>query len=138
MPTGRPSLITYFEEFDAYIAQMLSAEIPQEIPSYRGDAHTALPNAQAADLLTFCTDGLRSSLDTNWSTDQDGAIFFGCGQAKKEVLCVIGSAAGETNGLLESLKTFREVADEMAGGGYGFRGLGKVVQEAGYADDVVV
>jgi hypothetical protein len=117
---------------------MLSAEPPQEIPSYRGDAHTALPNAQAAELLAFCTNALRSSLDTNWSTDQDGAIFFGRGQAKKEVLCVIGSAAGEKKGLLGALRRFRGVADEMAGGDYGDREPGEVMQKAGYADDVVV
>ena len=138
MPTGRPSLITYFEEFNTYIAQMLSTEIPQVIPSYRGDAHAALPNTQAADLLAFCTDGLRTSLDTNWSTDQDGAVFFGRGQARKEVLCAMGPAEGEKNGLLKALRGFREVVDEMAGGGGGYRGLGKRVQEAGYGDDVVV
>jgi hypothetical protein len=138
MPTGRPPLVTYLEEFNTYITQMLSAEIPQEIPSYRGDAHAALPNAQAADLLTFCTNALRSSLDTNWSTDQDGAVFFGRGQAKKEVLCAIRSAEGEKKGLLGALGRFRYIADEMAGDGHGYRGLGEVVQRTVYGDDVVV
>ncbi|KAG9205337.1 hypothetical protein G6514_008916 [Epicoccum nigrum] len=138
MPTGRLPLVTYFEEFNAYIAQMFGAEIPQEVPSYRGDAHAALPNAQAADLLTFCTNGLRSSLETNWSTDQDDAVFFGRGQARKEVQCAVKSAEGEKKGLLEALGRFRDIADEMAGDGHGHGQPGEVVKEAGYGDDIVV
>ncbi|KAJ4381330.1 hypothetical protein N0V86_003679 [Didymella sp. IMI 355093] len=87
---GRLPLVTYLKDFSMYVEHMINGAVPDEIPSYRGDADAASLNAQYAEVLVFCLRGLQSSLETNWSTDQ-GSVYFGQGRTKKQVMYETGS-----------------------------------------------
>ncbi|KAF3008681.1 hypothetical protein E8E13_009204 [Curvularia kusanoi] len=110
---SRPPLVTYFAEFGTYVLQMIGDEVPQQLPSYRGETAANLANAQSADILTFCASGLRSSIKSNWS-DEEGSVFFGQGQVKKEVLYDLGSIGVEQARLLDALQKFRNALVELS------------------------
>ncbi|KAJ8109846.1 hypothetical protein OPT61_g7160 [Boeremia exigua] len=92
-PTRIP-LITYLDEFSLYLAQMIEGGAPSDVPSYRGDADAAPFDTQYADILSFCTKDLQSTIESNWGENQD-SIWFGQGQAKRVVVCDIGSPERE-------------------------------------------
>lgn len=121
-------LVAYFEEFNAYIVEMIKATAPQQVPSYHGDANATHLNSQSADILAFCRNGLQTSLETNWS-DHEGSIYFGQGRAKKEVLYNIGSTENERMKLLQTLRKFQDTLDEL----YGVRST-----EVNVGNDVIV
>ena len=114
MGRGRPPLVAYLEEFGTYIAQMIKSETPHDVPSYQGDADVASSNAQYADILTFCTRDLQSSLESNWNDDQ-GSIRFGEGRAEKEVSYDIGSTENEGVKLLDTIQKFHDTLNEFSG-----------------------
>jgi hypothetical protein len=111
---GRPPLVTYLEDFSMYIEHMINGTVPDEVPSYRGDANTASLNAQYAEVLAFCLRGLESSLETNWSTDQ-GSICFGQGRTKKQVIYETESVESTKTRLLVTLQGFHDLTYELAG-----------------------
>jgi hypothetical protein len=114
---GRPPLVTYLEEFGIYTKHMIKGTVPDDVPSYRGDANTASSNAQYADILAFCQRGLQSSLETNWSIDQD-SIWFGQGHARKQVPYEVVSGELERTRTLAALQAFQDTIHKLAGTDY--------------------
>jgi hypothetical protein len=125
---GRPPLVAYLDEFSTYIMQMLEGIMPDNVPSYRGEAHAEASNAQHADILAFCKKGLQSSLESNWTDDGD-TIWFGQSRARKEVIFNIGVTEDERTRLVDSLQRFQDTL-------YGLSGDGS--QRDGLGDDIIV
>ncbi|KAF1929241.1 uncharacterized protein M421DRAFT_419760 [Didymella exigua CBS 183.55] len=111
---GRPPLVIYLEEFSIYTEQMLNGTVPDEVPSYRGDAIAASSNAQYADIMAFCQKGLLDSLKTNWSAD-DVSIWFGQGHTKKQIAYDTGSVESGKTRLLAALHAFQDTIHELVG-----------------------
>ncbi|KAF3048143.1 hypothetical protein E8E12_010758 [Didymella heteroderae] len=111
---GRPPLVTYLEEFSIYSEHMINGTVPDKVPSYRGDADTASSDVQFADILAFCHRGLQSSVEENWSVDQD-SIWFGQGIARKQVTYEAGSVERERRRALATLQAFGDALHELAG-----------------------
>lgn len=111
---GRPPFVAYVEEFGIYTERMINGTVPDDVPSYRGDAKMALSDAQYADLLAFCQRGLHSSLETNWSIELD-SIWFGQGRASKQVAYGVESVEHARTRTLNTLQAFGDTMRELAG-----------------------
>lgn len=109
---GRLPLIAYLNEFSVYVARMVEGTTTDDLPSYRGDAHAEASDPKYADILTFCQRGLQSCLEANWS-DDEGAIWFGQGRAKKEVVFDVGSYEEERTRLVCTLQKFQSTLRDM-------------------------
>jgi hypothetical protein len=103
--SSKPPLITYMQQLSFYISDLLHGLIPDAIPSYTGDAHAPPSEKQYQELLAFCRRGLEDSTKTNWSENQ-GAVWFGQGQARREVLFDIGSVEEEKERLEAGVENF--------------------------------
>jgi hypothetical protein len=90
----RPPLIIYFEELGVFIAELLQRVLPRTIPYCQGDVQAASSNTQHTYLLEFCKRELEACQKANWS-ERDGAIWFGQGRAKREVVFDLGSVEEE-------------------------------------------
>lgn len=110
---GRPPLVAYLEEFGIYAEHMTKGIVSDDVPSYRGDANTASSNAHYADILAFCSKGLQSSLERNWSVEQDN-LMFGQGRARKRVVYEMGSVEHGKARTLAALQAFRDAIQELA------------------------
>jgi hypothetical protein len=109
MTTARrtqPPVISYMEELSVFITEMLHIVIPHTIPFYPGDANAASSNAKYTTLFAFCKQGLKDSQRANWS-ERDGAIWFGQGHAKRDVIFDIGSVQEEQTRLLVAIESFQ-------------------------------
>jgi hypothetical protein len=104
----RPPLITYMKELSVFVAETLHAITSYSIPFYQGDAHAIASDGQNGSLLTFCKKGLEDSMRTNWS-ERDGAIWFGQGHAKREVIFDISSVEEEKAKLIAAIEVFHGV-----------------------------
>lgn len=111
---GAPPLVTYLEQFAMYAKHMINGKAPDDVPSYRGDASKVSSNAQHAEILAFCQRGLQSSLETNWSVEQN-AIMFGQGRTRKQVAHEMESSEREKTRTLVTLQAFQDTLQELAG-----------------------
>jgi hypothetical protein len=102
-------LIAYVRDFSTFVSEKLQGMEPQIIPDYEGDAHTTTLGAQHSSILAFCRRGLEGSMKANWSEDGDGAIRFGQGHARKEVVFDLGSVEEEKGKLLMAIEAFQDV-----------------------------
>jgi hypothetical protein len=100
---AKPAMIIYVERFNVFIAEMLHSSMPQEIPFYDGEAHSA--HSAFSGLSSFCTDGLSTSIQANWSTIGE-RIFFGQGHARREILVDLGSTEEEKARLANAIRVF--------------------------------
>jgi hypothetical protein len=112
----KPALITYTHDLCIYI----SAPLHNTPPSYTNES------PPVTDLLTFCRGGLADSHRTNWS-ESGGAIWFGQGHARREVLVDIGSAGEERERLEAAIALFQSSVERVYGGGERRVGGGVVV-----------
>jgi hypothetical protein len=87
-------LKVYLRQFSLYVEQMVNDVAPLDFPSYLGDACANVGSTQSASLLLFARSGVKESLKMNWRECQD-AVWFGQGQAKKEVSLRVGSLEDE-------------------------------------------
>ncbi|KAJ4321039.1 hypothetical protein N0V94_003097 [Neodidymelliopsis sp. IMI 364377] len=108
--TGRDKipLITYLEEFSVYTGLMINNIVPDNIPSYQGDAHTDAMDTSHADILAFSKRGLEDSIAANWTNDQN-SVWFGQGQAKKKVHFDFGTPKEEKSRLAKAIHCFHTV-----------------------------
>lgn len=113
---SRSPLVTYLEEFSSYIVQVIEGTTPDDVPSYRGDAHAETLDAKHIDILAFCKNGLQSSLKSNWK-DDGTAIWFGQGRARKEVQSDNASNEDERSRLMEAIHSFQDTLLELSGEG---------------------
>ncbi|EMD96072.1 hypothetical protein COCC4DRAFT_46563 [Bipolaris maydis ATCC 48331] len=111
-----PPFITYINDLTTYILALLHTTELDTVPSYTGDAHAPLPGDQHTALLAFCRRSLAESIKTNWS-ESAGAIWFGVGNARREVLLDVGSVEEERVRLEACVVRFRGVFDELYGVG---------------------
>ncbi|KAF2105325.1 Mus7/MMS22 family-domain-containing protein [Lophiotrema nucula] len=75
-------IVTYFEEFSVFAADVIRDREPHSVPMYSGPTTpTALPHP---DVLAFSSKDLGHTITTFWSESQD-RIFFGQGSNKREV-----------------------------------------------------
>ncbi|KAI8934677.1 hypothetical protein NX059_008368 [Plenodomus lindquistii] len=116
--TPKPSVVTYMEQLSTFITEMLQDMLPTAIPVYEGDANNPPTDRTTSDLLTFCKSSLQEDLKKYWSESQ-GTIWFGHGQAKREVLFDIGLVEEERVRLEHSIQAFqrmiRSIYEEEAG-----------------------
>ena len=80
--TVKPLIISRFEEVALFINQLGRGITPQTDSFY--DSSAILLQNRYSDLLAFSEEGLRSGIDTNWSSEGH-TIYFGQGQAKRAV-----------------------------------------------------
>jgi hypothetical protein len=111
---ARPSFITYMKEFCVYIAEMLHNLESYIVPDYEGDINTTHSGEQHASLLAFGNKGLEDSLRANWS-ESGGTIWFGQGNAKREVIFDIGSVEEEKAKLLSAIEAFQASLNAIYG-----------------------
>ncbi|EUC38975.1 hypothetical protein COCCADRAFT_81580 [Bipolaris zeicola 26-R-13] len=111
-----PPFITYINDLIAYTLAIFHNMELDSVPSYTGDAHASLPGDQHTALLAFCRRSLAESIKTNWS-ESAGAIWFGVGNARREVLLDVGSVEEERVRLEACAMRFRGVFDELYGVG---------------------
>jgi hypothetical protein len=124
-------LVTYMRDFSARVTEKLQEREQQIVPDYDGDAHTIPPEDQHSNILAFCRRGLFDSMKDNWS-ESGGAIWFGQGHAKREVVFDIGSLEEEREGLIAAVEAFQEVLRNVYGEDNESMGAGSI------AYDVVV
>lgn len=129
----KPAIVIYMEEFAEYVSSMLAGMEPYSLSSYEGGPRTTNTNGQNAALLAFSKKGLQEGLKMNWS-ESGGAIFFGQGQAKREVVFDVGIKEEEKNTLLNAIETFRAAVSNVYEDGEG----DERVEEGGMGCDVVV
>ncbi|KAH9865001.1 hypothetical protein IAQ61_008947 [Plenodomus lingam] len=129
----KPSIVTYMEQLGTFITEMLQDLLPTTIPIYEGDAHAPCADSSRDDLLAFCKRGLQDGLKRNWSESR-GGIWFGQGQARREVLFDAGLLEEERARLEGCIDGFGRVLVSLYGeGDRGFETLGSC-----RVDDVVV
>jgi hypothetical protein len=112
--SAQPAFITYIKQFSTYITDTLSGLEPYMTLDYGGYVHTTPLGEQHIPLLAFCRRGLEDSLKTNWS-ESGGAIWFGQGHARREVVFDIGGVEEEKSKLLSDVGAFRELLSSLYG-----------------------
>lgn len=112
--TTMPPLVTFIRDFSAYVTEKLHGMETQTLPDYDGDAHTTPPSNQHTALFEFCRRGLEDSMKANWN-ESGGAIWFGQGHAKREVIFDIGSVEEERERLMAAVEAFRMVLRSVYG-----------------------
>ncbi|USP81159.1 hypothetical protein yc1106_08433 [Curvularia clavata] len=134
LPTAdAPPLAAYIDQFITYIAALLHDTAPDTIPSYPADSHAPPLDTQHANLLAFCRRSLEETLSTNWSKSA-GAIWFGVGNARREILLDIGTVEEESLRFDDGVRRFQSVFDDL----YGFEQYHGGHQDDIEFDDVVV
>lgn len=107
----KPSLVTHMEKLCSYIDEVLhQVAIPMTTIDTK-ETH-APQSGTNADLLAFCKKGLMDSVRTNWTEDQ-GAIWFGQGNAKRMISVDIGSIDEERMKLVTAIQMFRQSVREI-------------------------
>ncbi|KAH9875176.1 hypothetical protein J1614_004666 [Plenodomus biglobosus] len=112
----KPSVVTYMEQLATFIIEMLQDMLPSLIPVYEGDAHTPSTEKSYNDLLAFCKGDLQDGLRKNWSESESG-IWFGHGQARREVVFDIGLVEEERARLELSIQAYGRMLSGIYGGG---------------------
>jgi hypothetical protein len=130
--SAQPAFITYMKEFSTYITDTLSGLEAYMTPDFGGYVHTTPLGEQHIPLLAFCRRGLEDSVKANWS-ESGGAIWFGQGHARREVVFDIGGVEEEKSKLLSEVGAFRK----LLGSVYGDEDDGEMEASDG-AFDVVV
>ncbi|KAF2636461.1 hypothetical protein P280DRAFT_510420 [Massarina eburnea CBS 473.64] len=128
--SAKPTVITYSEQFNVFMAEMLHDMVPQTVPSYMGDSHT-LAGAHAT-LLPFSRDSLHNSIRTNWRTGGDQVVF-GHGKARRDVKVGLGSVEDERARLIGCIRGVHAAHERLYGNGdgdgngngYGYAGSGE-------------
>jgi hypothetical protein len=110
--SAQPAFITYLKEFSTYMTDTLSGLKPYMTLDYGGYVHTTPLGEQHIPLLAFCRRGLGDTLKTNWS-ESGGAIWFGQGHARREVVFDIGSVEEEKSKLLSGIGALRELLGSL-------------------------
>jgi hypothetical protein len=125
-------LVSYMRGLTEFIGAVLNEVEPHTFPDYEGEAHTMALGVQHQPLLVFGRRGLEDSMKINWS-ESGGAIWFGQGHAKRDVVFDIASVEEERAGLVAAMGTFssalQDVFEEQDG-----RSIGG----ASVVDDIVV
>jgi hypothetical protein len=101
----KPPLVSYMRSLTESIGAVLNEVEPHTFPDYEGDAHTIAPGGQHQSLLVFGRRGLEDSMKMNWS-ESGGAIWFGQGHAKRDVVFDTASVEEERAGLVAAIGTF--------------------------------
>ena len=107
-----PPLASYFHDFTAFVTHTLrghTAAALEHVPCYNASAHIPTSSKHALDLLSFTRSGLVDGLKANWSQNADGPVFFGQGNARREVVFDIGSVEEESDKLEGSVGKLRAV-----------------------------
>jgi hypothetical protein len=112
--TNMHPLVTYMRDLSAYFTDKLHDVELQTIPNYDGDAHTISSGDQHSNISVFCRRGLEDSMKVNWS-ESNGAIWFGQGHARREVVFDIGSVEEERERLMAAVKAFQRVLHNVYG-----------------------
>jgi hypothetical protein len=129
---SKPPLITYVGELCNYISRYLHDGLPDERPAYAGDAHAPPAEKALSDLLDFCRRGLADSFKGNWS-EGAGAIWFGQGHARREVLLDVGSREEERAKLEMEMGVFRSSVERVYRDERGYS-----VEDRRFGGDIVV
>lgn len=125
---AKPALVVYMEQLSVYVAEMLYNLLPHSISSYQGDANAHAPEPQHMELLAFCKRGLDEAFKANW-TATPGAVWFGHGHNRREVVIDIGNLEEEKARLVAGIEAFH-------GALYNVYGVGRYsADEAGYPRD---
>ncbi|KAF1851925.1 uncharacterized protein K460DRAFT_362697 [Cucurbitaria berberidis CBS 394.84] len=111
---SKPALVVYMEELSVFMAEMLHNMVPHSIPFYSGDSHALLSEKQHVELLAFCRRGLEEGLKANWSESR-GAIWFGQGHTRREVVFDIGSVEEERAKLIAVIEEFHTALNGIYG-----------------------
>ncbi|KAH7090567.1 Mus7/MMS22 family-domain-containing protein [Paraphoma chrysanthemicola] len=123
---SKPPLVMYMEQFSIYVAETIHNMVPHTTPYYQGNAHATISDSYTS-LLAFCKRGLNDSIKANWS-ERGGAIWFGQGQAKREVVLDVGSVEEERARLDTAIEAFHGVLRNVYGDGIqGLRGTASEV-----------
>lgn len=122
----KPAIVDYMEELSDYITEMLQDMLPTVVPEYEGNARASLANNASDELLAFCRKELQDNLRMHWSENQ-GVIWFGQGQARREVLYDIGMVEEERAKLESGIVAFKRVINGVYGDGGQGVGVTKVV-----------
>jgi hypothetical protein len=117
-PTTKPAVMEYLEQFTKFVTQVLYSLVPEDVPSYDGDAQVL-----HSRLSSFCMDELASSIKLNWSSN-GGRIFFGQGHAKRDVVVDLESMDEEKERLADAITAFKVAMafvyrDQCSDGGNG-------------------
>lgn len=110
----KPPIVLYMEDLAEYLISMLAGMEPYSLPDYESSAYTRNPGGQNGALLAFSRKGLQEGLKTNWS-ESGGAIFFGQGHAKREIVLDVGSFEENKAMLLNGIEAFREAIYNVYG-----------------------
>ncbi|KAF2847753.1 hypothetical protein T440DRAFT_470805 [Plenodomus tracheiphilus IPT5] len=130
----QPSIIVYMEELTTFVTEMLQDMLPSTMPIFEGNAHTPSADRSFNDLLAFCKRGLQDGLNTNWREHQ-GVIWFGQGQARREVLFDIGLVEEERAKLEHAIEWFEHILHNL----YKEQEEGAGIEERRFTvDDLVV
>ncbi|KAE8846127.1 hypothetical protein HRS9139_00694 [Pyrenophora teres f. teres] len=138
-----PPLVMYFYEFTGFLTDMFrggpAAALEVGVPHYSASAHTSPLSKHTPDLLSFTRRGLVNGLETNWSQNADGVVFFCHGNARREVVFDIGSWEGERDGLGRAVGRLREMIEGLWGNWVEVGGcVEDAMEERGCADFMVV
>ncbi|OAL50092.1 hypothetical protein IQ07DRAFT_587763 [Pyrenochaeta sp. DS3sAY3a] len=110
----KPALVAYVEQMSIYTAEMIHNMVPNEIPTFEGEADAAPKSKLHDDLLTFSRKGLRENLKANWS-EHDGRIWFGQGQARREIILDVGLFEEERVRLIAVIEALHGTTRELYG-----------------------
>jgi hypothetical protein len=114
-PTDIPPVVAYVVELTVFFAECLNDNMPITHPT-RDMAWNSQPLPQH-ELLQFSTRMLQSSVRDNWSQTQNGQVYFGHGNARKEVLVDVGTVEEERWRLFRAIESFHAAIMEIFGNG---------------------
>jgi hypothetical protein len=124
----KPPLISYISDLCVSITKTLQGKTPDKDLSYINSAHAPPPEKSLADLLSFSRRDLADNLKKNWSETAGGAVWFGQGHARKEVVFDIGQVEEERLKLVAGMQVFYGGVEEVYGNGDGERsGVSNIV-----------
>lgn len=103
--SASPRLMLLFEKIALFVEERVHGSATSISPWYRDDFGATTPPTRYTELLSFSIEGLKSGIATNWRYENE-QIYFGQGQAKREVLFEWGVADVRTAGLISALKCF--------------------------------
>ncbi|KAF1999136.1 hypothetical protein P154DRAFT_523535 [Amniculicola lignicola CBS 123094] len=111
--SGKPDVVLYIEKLSIFAAEVIHNMIPHNIPIF--DGNTTRNTSPHADLLAFCTRDLKDDIKRNWS-EAGERIFFGYGNARREVAVSWGSLQEEKTRLVGAIERFHHAVGTVYGG----------------------
>ena len=112
----KPVIVDYMEKFSNFITEMLQGILPVTVPEYDGNISAPFVTDESGELLEFCKKELRNTIGTQWGETQ-GSLWFGQGQARREVAFDIGMVEEERAYLEECVEAFKLMVDRIYGDG---------------------